>query len=84
MVNFAKRRVICIHVDPNLLDLAGDFLHSKKYSLPFKYLGLPLGVNPRFESIREPLVSMISRWLNTWRHQYVSLEASDSSQLCSE
>lgn len=45
-VNFHKRILIRINVDPSFLDLVEVFLHCKIESFPFRYLGSPIGVNP--------------------------------------
>ena len=44
-VNFHKRILIGINVDPSFLDLAEGFLLCKIESLPFRYLGSPIGAN---------------------------------------
>lgn len=49
-VNFLKSGFIGINMGSSFLDTSGDFLHSKIVSLPFKYLGLVVRVNPRVES----------------------------------
>lgn len=50
-VNFHKSSLIRINVNPSLLLLAKGFMYSKIESLPFWYLGLLVGTNPRIESI---------------------------------
>jgi hypothetical protein len=42
-------------------------------STPFKYLGLPVGANPRKLSTWEPLLEVIRRKLRSWGNKYVSL-----------
>lgn len=72
-VNFAKSSLIGVNSDSMFIDLTFDFLHCKKGSLPFKYLGLPIGTNPRLASMWEPLVNLLSKRLLYWKHMYVSL-----------
>ncbi|GAU38652.1 hypothetical protein TSUD_276920 [Trifolium subterraneum] len=42
-------------------------------SVPFTYLGLPIGANPRSLSTWEPLVDLLRKRLNSWRNKYISL-----------
>lgn len=46
----SSRLVIGVNVDHAFLTSAGEFLHCKMTSLPFKYFGLPIGANPSLES----------------------------------
>ncbi|MCH91937.1 LINE-1 reverse transcriptase like, partial [Trifolium medium] len=41
--------------------------------LPFKYLGLPVGANPRLYSTWLPMLETIKRRLRSWGNKYVSL-----------
>ncbi|MCH88765.1 RNA-directed DNA polymerase (Reverse transcriptase), partial [Trifolium medium] len=41
--------------------------------IPFKYLGLPVGANPRRMSTWDPLVEKIRRKLNSWGNKLISL-----------
>lgn len=59
-MNFAKSSLIGINYDKSFLDPVCEFLHYKKDILPFKYLGLPVGANPRCESTWKPLVNLVS------------------------
>jgi hypothetical protein len=49
-VNFSKSILIGVNVSTNFLHVAENFLHCKLGSLPFTYLGLPVGANPRLSS----------------------------------
>jgi hypothetical protein len=46
-VNFSKSKVMGVNVDAIFLEKGADFLHCKLGSLPFIYLGLLVGENPR-------------------------------------
>lgn len=50
-------------MNPVSLDSACVFLCSKIETLPFKYLCLPVGVNPRLETTWDPLINVISKRL---------------------
>jgi len=50
-VNFAKSCVMGITVDSAFLGMVDTLLHCSMGSIPFKYLGLLVGANPRRISI---------------------------------
>ncbi|KAK2447294.1 hypothetical protein QL285_006665 [Trifolium repens] len=72
-VNFSKSSLIGVNVSSNFLHVAKNFLHCKLGSLPFTYLGLPVGANPRLSSTWDPVVKTIERRLLSWKHRFVSL-----------
>lgn len=71
-INFFKSSLIGINVASDFMDLACNFLNCNEGSIPFKYLGLPVGANPRSMSTWESLVESISGKLNSWGHKYIS------------
>jgi hypothetical protein len=42
-------------------------------SVPFTYLGLPVGANPRLEMTWHPLIQLLTSRLGSWGNKYVSL-----------
>ncbi|MCI70353.1 RNA-directed DNA polymerase (Reverse transcriptase), partial [Trifolium medium] len=46
-VNFWKSCIMGINVSEEFLVMASDFLNCRVGRTPFKYLGLPVGANPR-------------------------------------
>lgn len=68
-VNSHKSSLIKTNVDLSLFELAEGFLHCKIESLPFRYLELSVGVNPRLKTTQEPLISLLHKRLNSWRHK---------------
>lgn len=50
-VNFAKSCLIGVNVGREFMDAACNFLNCREGMFPFKYLGLPIGANPRRLSI---------------------------------
>ena len=52
------------NVDHVFLTSAGEFLHCEITCLPFKYLGLPVGANPRLKSTWGFLVALVEIRLN--------------------
>lgn len=49
-VNFSKSSLIRVNPNHAFLELACEFLHYKKESVPFKYLVLQIRTNPRLTS----------------------------------
>ncbi|GAU43075.1 hypothetical protein TSUD_194290 [Trifolium subterraneum] len=72
-VNFAKSSIMGVNVSSVFLYLAERFLHCFVGSIPFTYLGLPVGANPRKESTWKPLLMALSSKLGVWRNRFVSL-----------
>ncbi|KAK2446576.1 hypothetical protein QL285_017365 [Trifolium repens] len=72
-VNFAKSCVIGVNVSDNFIRLASAFLNCRVGSVPFKYLGLPVGANPRRATAWEPMLVALRNRLGEWSNKYVSL-----------
>jgi hypothetical protein len=72
-VNFWKSCLVGINVPNEFLLMASDFLNCRIGSVPFKYLGLPVGANPRLGSTWKPLVDVIKRRLKSSGNKYISL-----------
>jgi hypothetical protein len=72
-VNFSKSCLMGVNVSSSFLEGSASFLHCKLGSLPFTYLGLPVGANPRLASTWDPVIKTIEKRLNSWRNRYVSL-----------
>jgi len=72
-INFFKSCLIGVNVPNEFMEMACNFLNCSEGSLPFKYLGLPVGANPRSSETWVPLVEHLGRRLNSWGHRYISL-----------
>lgn len=72
-VNFTKSSVMGVNVSSDFLGVAERFLHCRVGSLPFKYLGLPVGADPRKERTWKPLLDSLAKRLGDWQYRYVSL-----------
>jgi len=72
-VNFHKSSLIGVNVQRDFMKAACNFLHCGEGSLPFKYLGLPVGANSRKMSTWEPMSEQLKKRLNSWGNKYVSL-----------
>jgi hypothetical protein len=75
-VNFEKSRLFCVNLDGPFLTEAAKFLNCKIGSIPFIYLGLPIGANPRKEATWKPVIEVLHKRLNSWHNKYVSLGGS--------
>ncbi|KEH35783.1 hypothetical protein MTR_3g102690 [Medicago truncatula] len=53
--------------------MACNFLNCNQRSLPFRYLGLPVGENPGRIATWEPLLEHLAKKLNSWGNKYISL-----------
>lgn len=58
-VNFFKSSLIIVNADHIFLSSNVDFLHYETYDFSFKYIALPMGVNPHLESTSDPLFALL-------------------------
>jgi hypothetical protein len=72
-VNFWKSSLIGVNVSDEFLGMASNFLHCRIGNTPFKYLGLPVGANPRSFSTWEPMLHTLRSRLGSWGNKHVSL-----------
>jgi len=72
MVNFFKSCLIGINVERDFMEMACNFLNYNEGTLPFKYLGRPVGANPSSVSTWEPLLEHVTSRLNSWGNRYIS------------
>jgi hypothetical protein len=72
-VNFWKSCLMGVNVPPLFLDTACNFLNCKRGAIPFSYLGLPVGANPRRCATWDPLIEHLRRRLRSWGNKHVSL-----------
>ncbi|GAU20198.1 hypothetical protein TSUD_352620 [Trifolium subterraneum] len=72
-VNFWKSCLVGVNVCTEFMEMACTFLNCKKGGFPFKYLGLPVGTNPRTMSTWVPLLDCLRKKLNSWGHRHISL-----------
>jgi hypothetical protein len=72
-VNFWKSCVMGVNLPDDFIGMTSNFLNCREGSIPFKYLGLPVGANPRRLSTWEPMLNVIRSRLGSWGNKYVSL-----------
>ncbi|MCH88363.1 LINE-1 reverse transcriptase like, partial [Trifolium medium] len=62
-----------VNVSVEFMEMACTFLNCIKGGVPFKYLGLPVGANPRRLTTWAPLLESLRKKLNTWGNKHISL-----------
>jgi len=75
-VNFHKSSLIGVNVPRDFIEAACRFLHYREGSMPFNYLGLPVGVNPKKLSTWEPMLLKLRNRLNSWTVAFLTREMS--------
>ncbi|GKV36766.1 hypothetical protein SLEP1_g44860 [Rubroshorea leprosula] len=71
-INYGKSSFIGINVD-NLWERGmASLMNCKLGSLPHKYLGIPLGADPRRISTWKPLIDTFKRKLSSWKGRLLS------------
>lgn len=72
-VNLSKSCMAGIGVSEVSLSNHVDIIGCKTKAWPLKYLGMPLGGNPRAFSFWEPVLERIHKKLANWKKSYISL-----------
>lgn len=72
-VNFHKSSFIGVNVDDRFLYGASCFLNCVIGQVPFKFLGLPIGANPRRFVTWKPVIDMMNKRLAGWKGRHLSL-----------
>jgi hypothetical protein len=71
-VNFWKSKIMGINVSQEFMCLASTFLNCRMGSIPFNYIGLPVGANSRRVATWEPLIQSLRNKLGSWTNRFVS------------
>ncbi|PNX97198.1 cysteine-rich receptor-like protein kinase, partial [Trifolium pratense] len=72
-INFVKSKLYGINVGERFLEAASNFLLCKSESIPFKFLGLPVGANPRSLNTWKPVVESMTKRLSGWNGRHLSI-----------
>jgi hypothetical protein len=72
-VNFWKSGLSGINVPSTFMEMACNFLNCRLDNIPFKYLGLHIGANPKCVSTWDPLLEHLRKRLFSWRNKFISL-----------
>ena len=71
-INFAKSSFGAIGKSIQWVKEAADYLHCSILSLPFLYLGIPIGANLRRSVFWDLIIRKCERRLATWKHRHIS------------
>lgn len=74
-INFSKSSLIGVNVDEGWLSQMVNFLHCNVSDLPFKYLGLLVGANPRRCDTWNPVIEFVKKKLKVWSPKLLSFSA---------
>jgi len=72
-INFPKSSIGGIGVDDTLLYTYAHFLNCFYMDFPFVYLSVPIGANPRRESVWSKVLEKCRKKLSVWRQKTLSL-----------
>ncbi|PNX83328.1 ribonuclease H, partial [Trifolium pratense] len=72
-INFVKSKLYGINVDDNFIAAAASFLNCSFDSIPFKFLGIPVGANPRRQESWQPIVESLTKRLSSWSGRNLSI-----------
>ncbi|KAK2409977.1 hypothetical protein QL285_045372 [Trifolium repens] len=72
-VNFYKSKLYGVNLDDNFLRASSSFLHCEVDSIPFRFLGIPVGANPRRSATWSPILESIKKRLGVWNGRNLSI-----------
>ncbi|GAU27954.1 hypothetical protein TSUD_146720 [Trifolium subterraneum] len=71
-VNFNKSMLVGVNIADSWLRVAASALRCKVGQVPFIYLGLPIGGDPRRLGFWEPVLTHIQNRLSGWKSRFLS------------
>ena len=71
-INFAKSHFRTIGMSMQWMKNAATYLNCSLLSVPFSYLGIPMGANPRSSVTWDPIVKKCKRKLAKWKQKHLS------------
>ena len=71
-VNFHKSLLVGVNIGYSWLIEAASILNCKVGKIPFLYLGLSIGGDPRRLSFWEPVMNVIKSRLSGWQSRFLS------------
>lgn len=72
-VNMSKIKLYGSGIGPQFLQTPSHFLLRKIDSIPFKFLGLIVGVDPRKIKSWKPMIATLRKRLNNWKNRFLSI-----------
>ena len=71
-INFAKSCFGTIGKPDHWKKDAAKYMNCNLLSIPFIYLGIPIGANPRRCELWDPIISKCQRKLAKWKQRHIS------------
>jgi len=71
-INFAKSCFSAFGTTDQWKQIAANYLNCSLLALPFVYLGIPIGANPRRDHLWESIIQKCERKLVRWKQRYIS------------
>ena len=71
-ISFGKSTLLGINLEEEEVAYLTDLVECSVGVWPVKYLGLPLGGNPKSKTFWEPVVMKVARRLNGWKRAFLS------------
>ncbi|GKV22646.1 hypothetical protein SLEP1_g32498 [Rubroshorea leprosula] len=72
-INYAKSQLMGVNVEEERLAKMAYLLNCKKGGIPFKYLGIRVGGNPRSRIFWRELIESFHKQLSRWKGQQLSM-----------
>ncbi|XP_058751979.1 uncharacterized protein LOC131625099 [Vicia villosa] len=72
-VNFFKSKIYGVNIKEDFMDRASQFLCCCRNLIPFKFLGIPEGANPRRCITWKPVFESLKKKLSIWKAQLLSI-----------
>ena len=72
-INFHKSKLAGINIQSNIVDCFTKILNCTKMGIPFKYMGIEVGGNPRKKHFWKPVLNKLKARLNIWKGRFLSL-----------
>jgi hypothetical protein len=71
-INFVKSKLYGFNIELRFLEASSYYLSCLSDVIPFKFLGIPVGANPRRRVTWKPEVDVMAKRLNSWSGRYLS------------
>jgi hypothetical protein len=72
-VNFHKSNLFGLNLERRFMEAASNFLSCKVGAIPFKFLGIPVGANPRSCKTWQPILDLMEKRLAKWKGKHLSI-----------
>ncbi|PNX90003.1 ribonuclease H, partial [Trifolium pratense] len=75
-INFVKSKLFGINIDMSFLKAGAAFLSCNTAAVPFKFLVIPVGANPRRRETWNPIMEALNKRLHSWTSRHLSFGGS--------